>query len=77
MDVAAMQVDVAGQVQESSTAPQNGRQPVWIGRWAGGRVKAGPRYVIEGMVRGRRFSVLLEVGDEPAAVLELRLFERG
>jgi integrase len=28
------------------------------------------------MVRGRRFSVALDVEDEPAAVLELRLFER-
>jgi integrase len=28
------------------------------------------------MVRGRRFSVALDVTDEPAALLELRLFER-
>ena len=78
MDVAARQeqLGVAGQVEESSTGAQNGRQSPWIGRWVGGRIKTGPRYVIERMVRGRRFSVALDVEDEPAAVLELRLFER-
>jgi hypothetical protein len=58
MDVAARQeqLGVAGQVQESSTGPQNGRQSPWIGRWAGGRIKEGPRYVIERMARGKRYS---------------------
>jgi integrase len=76
MDVAVRQQTVVGQPEGSSTSPQNGRQSAWIGRWAGGRVKAGPRYVIERMVRGRRFSVALDVTDEAAAILELRLFER-
>ncbi len=73
-ETAVPAVWVAGLYRRQNVIPV----PTWVGKWQGGRIlqtKGGVRaYVIERMVKGRRYSVALEAPTLDRALLELRAF---